>query len=229
MRRKSTSLAPNMTCPVCHTPFHVKPSHRDKRVYCSKPCRLVGMAQGSTVCGTCGTPFKTSDPRRKFCSPPCAYAYLKRDMADRFWEKVDRSGGADSCWPWRAKRDKHGYGKFGTVGKHQTHASRVAWELTHGPLPHELHVCHACDNPPCCNPAHLFVGSRRDNMADAVQKGRIGHGERMPQSLLTDTLVQDIRRRVAAGEVQLRIAEEFGVAPSTINNVVSRKTWRHVP
>lgn len=93
------------------------------------------------------------------------------EFAERFWSQVRKSEG---CWEWMGTRDPSGYGLtyFGAALK----AYRVAWELTHGPIPAGLHVCHACDNPPCCRPDHLWLGTHRDNMDDMVAKGRSVRG-----------------------------------------------------
>lgn len=94
------------------------------------------------------------------------------DVSARFWARVDVRG-AEQCWPWTG-RTRNGYGAF-DIGEETVIASRVAVELTRGPIPAGLLVCHRCDNPPCCNPDHLFVGSYSDNMADAIKKGRMGN------------------------------------------------------
>lgn len=93
-------------------------------------------------------------------------------LIERFWDKVDQSAGRTACWPWMAYVTPGGYGEFGTShGKHVA-AHRFAWEVTYGPIPAGLFVCHACDNPRCCNPRHLFVGSAGANAADRNAKGR---------------------------------------------------------
>lgn len=93
---------------------------------------------------------------------------------ERFWSKVDRTK-PDACWPWIGYRNVHGYGTFWFEDRHVI-ASRMAWELTHAPITNGLFVCHRCDNPPCCNPAHLFLGTMADNFHDAVAKGRVALG-----------------------------------------------------
>lgn len=125
-------------------------------------------------------------------------------VADRFWDKTDRRG---RCWLWLAARDRKGYGKFGvgTLGhdRRVESAHRVAWELTRGPIPGGMYVLHHCDNPWCVNPDHLWLGTRADNAADMVAKGRSTKGR--PKLSLRKPLVpcawcgEDYRaRRVAS-------------------------------
>jgi len=106
----------------------------------------------------------------------------------RFWAKVDRRN-EDECWPWLATKSKLGYGKFTLGVNNKVCAHRYSYELTVGPIPNGLLVCHKCDNPKCVNPAHLFIGSHKDNMQDAVRKGRQARGRRLPQTKLTDEQV----------------------------------------
>ena len=94
----------------------------------------------------------------------------------RFWSKVNQRG-PDDCWEWQEGKSKQGYGQFTLYGAH-LRAHRFAWMLTHGPIPDEMLVCHKCDNPPCCNPSHLFLGTHLDNQRDKKAKGRCATGER---------------------------------------------------
>lgn len=96
---------------------------------------------------------------------------LRIPLKDRFWLKVDRRG-PDECWRWLAAKDPRGYGRVGTDPGAIALSHRVAYALTHGELPNDKFVCHRCDNPPCCNPGHLFLGTCLDNNRDMYAKGR---------------------------------------------------------
>lgn len=109
---------------------------------------------------------------------PCARKEinLSPDGVARFWAKVDKSGGPDACWIWTASKVPSGYGSFGVNGR-LFGAHRIAWVLENGQIPHDgsyhgMCVCHKCDNPACCNPAHLFLGTNMDNARDREKKGR---------------------------------------------------------
>ncbi len=95
----------------------------------------------------------------------------KVPFEERFWARVAKT---DTCWEWQGARLPTGYGRV-TFDGENTSAHRAAWILTKGPIPDGQHVCHTCDNPPCCNPLHLFLGTHRDNMQDAQRKGRWRH------------------------------------------------------
>lgn len=191
--------------------------------------------KGQHVCERCGTAFTDyRHPERRFCSQRCnAFARPRpiRPIADRFWEKVDRTG--VGCWLWLAALNLTGYGVFNLgTGKGNALAHRYAYELTHGPIPDGLFVCHHCDTPTCCNPAHLFLGTNSDNMQDASRKGRvvIPHHKGTAHKLakLTDDAVREIRACAAAGESQRSLAARFGYTQAGICRVVNRLSWAHV-
>ena len=177
------------------------------------------------TCEHCDTPFSRVDkptPKRpyRFCSNACRGAALKAPIANRFWSKVSVRG-ADECWPWMTALNEHGYGVFNVDGRIER-AQRVAYYLTYGYWPEN--GLHRCDNPPCCNPAHVFDGTKADNMTDMVAKGR----ESRPWAKLTEAEVKDIRTRVRNGETQRTLALAYGLNGSTVSEIVNRKTYKHI-
>jgi hypothetical protein len=107
-------------------------------------------------------------------------------------------------------------------------AYRVAWELTRGPIPTGMYVCHHCDVPLCVNPDHLFVGTHADNTADMMTKNRQAKGVRQGSAKLTDDAVREIRACWLTMASQPELAREFGVTQAVIWAIVNRRTWRHV-
>lgn len=93
-------------------------------------------------------------------------------VLERFWAKVDTSGGPDACWPWTGSRYAKGYGSFRVTHDRAVTASRFAYELANGPLADGMFALHSCDNPPCCNARHLRAGTAEENTAEMVSKGR---------------------------------------------------------
>ena len=141
----------------------------------------------------------------------------------RFWDKVDKSG---DCWEWTACKDRGGYGKLGRNGK-TVKAHRLSWELANGPIPEGMHVCHKCDNPACCNPAHLFLGTPADNARDMKNKGRAAKGERNGQAKLDEDKVQVIKL-LKGRMTQEAIGGLFGVKQNQVSRIHSGKRWSHV-
>lgn len=143
---------------------------------------------------------------------------------ERFEEKFEKR--PSGCWEWAASVDSNtGYGKFGFRGE-TWNAHRVAWALSRGE-PGDLHVLHRCDNPPCVNPDHLFLGTNHDNVRDMVEKDRHARGERQPTSKLKRLQAQEILDRYEPGKVSA-LAAEFGVSKSRICCIGKRRSWRHL-
>lgn len=158
----------------------------------------------------------------------------------RFFRAVDNSD-SYGCWPWMLKRDKNGYGRL-RLGNRFVRSNRASWIIHNGDIPAGMQILHQCDNPACCNPAHLFLGTAHDNMIDKTRKGRNnvpsgdrhyrrtspergtrGHGLR-PRKLTREDAAA-IRTMYAKGETQRSIAERFGVTQATISEVVRYRTW----
>jgi hypothetical protein len=152
-----------------------------------------------------------------------------RSLADRFWSKVDQRGPED-CWLWTGAKNEHGYGVMRPEGRRTgptVKSHRVSLTLA-GVDIEGLVVRHSCDNPPCVNPAHLSVGTKADNSADMVARGRSPRGSRSGASKLTESQVVEIRARCAAGQLHRVVAADYGVSRVTITNIATGKTWRHV-
>lgn len=168
----------------------------------------------------------------------------------RFWERVDKGGPIHptqpelgQCWLWIKGTWPFGYGRC-RVGRERL-AHRAAFLLTHGTLPSETPILHSCDNPPCCNPAHLRIGTKAENTADKVLRDRCAKGlrhgaytkpesrkvgEKNGRAKLSENDVLEIRARYAAGGVSYKeLAPKYGVSRSIIAFAVQRRTWRHIP
>jgi hypothetical protein len=167
-------------------------------------------------------------------APTLTTTHRRCEMADpdlTFWSRVQKDG-PNGCWEWTGPRAGKGYGRV-HVGRTWA-AHRYAWFLTNGPIPEGLFVCHHCDNPPCCNPAHLFVGTATDNVRDCVRKGRHvpGDGEGAPKgekhrlAKLTAAGVEQMRMRFQAGTPVTTLAREFGVHPKRVTLIVLGEAWR---
>lgn len=129
----------------------------------------------------------------------------------------------DCCWVWRrGKSGLMGYGKFRGLKAH-----RVAWERAHGPIPAGLFVCHRCDNPPCVNPAHLFLASHAENMADMVAKGRQfdQRGEGNPNAILSKEQVARLRRAASLGASVRELARRYGISKTQTHRIITRQRW----
>jgi hypothetical protein len=141
-------------------------------------------------------------------------------LEQRFWYSIKKT---DGCWEWQAGRYSNGYGLIYDGGRPlRTH--RLAWELAHGPIPEGMYVCHHCDNPPCCRPDHLFLGTSADNAADAWTKGR----RRKGNAKMTEEQVRELRRRYDAGEGVRALAKEFGIHHSVASRISTRQAWKDV-
>lgn len=163
----------------------------------------------------------------------------------------------NECWEWGMSKNSRGYGVF-YIGNVQFLSHRVSFKIHNGDAPSSLLVCHTCDNPPCVNPEHLFLGTVRDNSLDCTKKGRnveslkkataavirswangrihpfkanpesIPRGECCPSSKLTNGDVIRMRDLFSSGKSMRLLAKIFGVSYENVHYIVKRKTWRHI-
>lgn len=158
-----------------------------------------------------------------------------KNVFERFAAKVEQVG---SCWIWTASKFKNGYGKF-AIGSTRAereieYAHRAAYRMFVGPIPRGMVVCHGCDVRDCVNPAHLFLGTQKENIRDCISKGRAryhtgpnpnGSGERHGNHKLTEDAVREIR---SSQESNVALGAKFGVSYKAIWSIRSGKGWAHV-
>jgi hypothetical protein len=181
-------------------------------------------------CLTCKGIFEsgsTSVKRTKHCSVECR---RNSPLALRFWRQVTIRG-PDECWEWtESNRNSQGYGQI-TVGNRSRQAHRVAFELAIRKLQPGENVLHSCDNPPCCNPQHLWPGTQLDNARDRDAKGRFCplNGELNGNAVLTVSGVLAIRAEYTPGYGHAaELARKYGTTGDNIGHIVRRESWRHV-
>jgi hypothetical protein len=148
---------------------------------------------------------------------------------DRFITKVHIPQDSSQCWIWQGARRRHGHGAFAPDGSvpRSIHAHRWIYQHVNGVhLPPDVFVCHRCDNPPCVNPAHLYAGSRADNVRDMVQRDRQARGSGVATARLQEADVRAIR---SSRQTQKFLAQKYRVNRSTIQDIQHRRTWRHIP
>jgi predicted XRE-type DNA-binding protein len=196
------------------------------------------------VCQQCGTsffPYQWCKTPPRFCSSRChSDSRIIVDLDAYFWSLVEKSEG---CWRWLGNIRADGYGRFAT-GEKTIAAHRYSLALKLGrPLARGEQANHACHNRRCVNPAHLYAGTQKENIRDAMQAGRmaiqnpgfrrllnkrLARGTRHHNAKLTDNLVRKIRALRADGWSQQRIADEVGIAQPNVSMVLLGKTWKHV-
>ena len=150
--------------------------------------------------------------------------YTDEVFAQKFWERVDKISDPSGCWLWTAVKDNKGYGYVRWKGKMiRTHV--VSYLLTQNTIPEGLDLAHSenCKGKKnCCNPDHLTPKTRRDNRLDMHRDGTFSVAKLNPEQVL------EIRRRLADGETQRKIAEDFGVTHTVVTNINTGKTWNHI-
>lgn len=156
----------------------------------------------------------------------------RRDPRSPYERMMARTKHTDGgCLEFTGSRSS-GYGAIG-VNRRPVRCHRIAWEHHHGPIPAGMFVCHRCDNKPCCNIDHLFLGTRDDNIRDMVEKGRQSHatghpGSRNYRAKLTESDIRVIYDLAGSGWLHREIAAWLGVSRPLIGNILHGRVWRHV-
>jgi hypothetical protein len=182
------------TCYVCGEEFYLPPSHRTGKDSCSRTCRAKAQSE-----------------------------WQRKDLATRFWAKVDKSG---ECWLWTGAILATGYGSI-RINSKAVRAHRAAYEMVNGPIPKGTLLRHTCDNRRCVKPDHLLLGSHKDNTADAIERGQHATGERSVLAILSNDAVATIKAALAAGVPGRYLANQFGVSESAISKIKHGKKRRH--
>lgn len=228
---------------VMRAPFVVEPAgYNSSKQEAGRGCRRPGrgtttdeVAMHSESIRLCACGCGRAVPTAQYPSLQRRYLHnhhLAVPLEQRFWEKVAKRG-PDECWEWQAAR-RQSYGVIRVAGKTRL-AHRLALEIALGrPLAPGAQALHSCDNPPCCNPAHLHEGDAALNMAEMSSRGRhwakrrpdkVLRGESHGRALLTWDLAREIRRRAAAGERGAEIARALGFRKNVIYRVLSGSCW----
>lgn len=185
------------------------------------PCSIEGCERPHNARGLCGTHYSRW---QKWGDPLATGPNASVTPEDRFWAQVDKSG---ECWVWTGTVTGKGYGTLTSKGKRHS-AHRFSYVLANGPIPDGMFVCHACDNPRCVRPDHLFVGDNTANMRDASSKGRLRAGAKHPMALRAKLSADDVRAVRLDTRSTYALAKVHGVSSSTIQSIRAGKTYAWV-
>ena len=175
------------------------------------------------ICPTCQVAFKSGGGLLLHFRYHCPST-----PEERFWARVEKT---DSCWLYRGALNRDGYGTLTWEGRIVS-AHRTSWTLTNGAPAKGKWVLHKCDVRACCNPDHLYIGVRQDNVNDMVSRDRHARGARSGKSNLNDDLVREIRSRYRKINAKLsnagELAAEYGCSRQVVNLIGNGSTWRHL-
>lgn len=195
-------------------------------------CTVCGkqIERHSRRCRSCANKARGARPRNRWVLPDGSPRFT---LEERLWSRIQR-GNPEECWLWMGYVGSCGYGYIGLGGGRHgkiRHAHHVTWEVVHKRIvPPGMEVCHSCDNPRCCNPAHLWLGTHAENMADRKNKGRAitASGELNASAKLSQSQVDEIRKLLAEGHTTVEIGRRYGVTQACISHIATGRTWRTV-
>lgn len=161
---------------------------------------------------------------------------IRKPLIERFWPRVNKNGD-NGCWNWTAALSAAGYGQIGAQGERKIlYTHRLSWEIANGQIPNGMVICHKCDNPKCCNPDHLFMGTQKQNMQDARKKGRDVHsrhpncfpiGHKAARAKITNEQASEMMKEIYGGALRSVTAKKFGVSVSLISKIINGKCRKH--
>lgn len=160
---------------------------------------------------------------------------MKSSAVERFWRRVDKSSGETGCWIWLGSKHKSGHGQIAGGDGKLVYTHRFAWELANGPIERGLCVCHKCDVPACVNPAHMFLGTRSENLRDMWAKARGVHNDnskvctqsrRIQSSMSDDDIYARVILPFANGAMVSDICAATGLGNQCVRNIVAGRTRR---
>jgi hypothetical protein len=208
-------------CKKCYGEW--KKQWKDKNKEHVRERRMVSYRKNKgRFCKECGNSFVGKGVKREFCSTLC-----------KLLGSVVKKNG---CWEWQDAIGPFGYAETTCYETNKReHAHRVSYRIFKGEIPDGLYVCHHCDNRKCIAPDHLFIGTAKENMQDALKKGRLEHvklmmpkGEKNGSSKLKEFEVKEIKKLILEGEKIAVIARKFNVSWTAVDSIKKNKTWRHV-
>ncbi len=218
-RRSNLVLKVNSAARVLHTRATLNRSFLQEKTMAERQISLRSMGRQKTSLA--------HDAIEKVLADPDANARLQSLIKSNLSKQSDAG-----CWLWTGPSDRTGYGRIMLPQKIYVGVHRLSYALAYSKHPGKLCVCHHCDTPLCQNPAHLFLGTHADNMADKVSKQRHTvrsmKGAANPASVLTASDVQKIRARIEAGETNVRIAEDYPVTHGMVSRIRRGSAWSHV-
>lgn len=175
------------SCAICSLEFSYETGDRDGK-YCSRNCFYKRTSKLKNNCSACNKEFyyrEKERPNAEFCSKKCsgpivAQRYSEKLKSRPLQEKINslkikfdkKVIKKDACWEWLGLKACHGYGTMVGIDNILMRAHRISFLIYNGSIPDGMNVLHSCDNPPCTNPKHLFLGTQKDNIMDMIQKGR---------------------------------------------------------
>lgn len=182
-------------------------------------------------CERCTAKIIPSRKRSRFCGRVCSSKFrVEKYSKDGVWKHIDASGGDRACWPWTGYKNESGYGiiqskAFKESGSRLAH--RTVFFVVYNQRPEA--VCHRCDNPLCCNPKHLFAGTRAENNRDRARKRRSAYtrGSKNPYSRLTESQVIELRQLYKKGR-SAELARKYGISKLYVQQIANRAVWNHI-